>query len=248
MMRKIVNIPLLYEPGVKWSYSVAVDIQGYLVQKLSGQKFGDYLKEHVTGPLGMTDTAFYVTPDRKARFTDVYHWDRQQNALVVNVPRPDRPGYHDPNRIESGGGGLVGSTHDYARFCQMFLNGGELGGKRILKPETVKLMTQNHIGGLRVGIDGTTTQGGSSTVAFGLDFAVYLDPATANLPYGKGTYYWGGAAGTWFWIDPVNDLAFIGMIQNQGGNRPGGLNFRADSAKLVYAALAPPAMKSDGGK
>jgi CubicO group peptidase (beta-lactamase class C family) len=130
----------------------------------------------------------------------------------------------------------------------MFLNGGELGGKRILKPETVKLMTQNHIGGLRVGIDGTTTQGGSSTVAFGLDFAVYLDPATANLPYGKGTYYWGGAAGTWFWIDPVNDLAFIGMIQNQGGNRPGGLNFRADSAKLVYAALAPPAMKSDGGK
>ena len=159
MMKKIVNIPLLYEPGVKWSYSVAVDIQGYLVQKLSGQKFGDYLKEHVTGPLGMTDTAFYVTPDRKARFTDVYHWDRQQNALVVNVPRPDRPGYYDSNRIESGGGGLVGSTHDYARFCQMFLNRGELGGKRILKPETVKLMTQNHIGGLRVGIDGTAAQG-----------------------------------------------------------------------------------------
>jgi CubicO group peptidase (beta-lactamase class C family) len=247
MMRKVVNIPLLYEPGVKWSYSVAVDIQGYLVQKLSGQKFGDYLKAHVTGPLGMGDTAFYVTPDRKARFTDVYHWDRQQNGLVVNVVRPDRPGYDDPNRLESGGGGLVGSTHDYARFCQMFLNGGELGGKRILKPETVKLMSENHIGGLRVGTDGTAAQG-SSTVGFGLDFAVYIDPAAANLPYGKGTYYWGGAAGTWFWIDPVNDLAFIGMIQNQGGNRPGGLNFRADSAKLVYAALAPAALKSDGGK
>jgi CubicO group peptidase (beta-lactamase class C family) len=239
MMRKIADIPLLYEPGVKWSYSVAVDIQGYLVQKLSGQKFGDYLKAHVTGPLRMADTAFYVTPDRKARFTDVYHWDRQQNALVVNVPRPDRPGFDDPTRLESGGGGLVGSTHDYARFCQMFLNGGELGGERILKSEAVKLMTENHIGGLRVGSDGTAAQGGSSTVGFGLDFAVYIDPATANLPYGKGTYYWGGAAGTWFWIDPVNDLAFIGMIQNQGGNRPGGLNFRADSAKLVYAALAP---------
>ena len=244
MMKKIASIPLLYEPGTKWSYSVAVDIQGYLVQKLSGQKFGDYLKAHVTGPLGMNDTAFFVSPDRKARFTEVYHWDKEQNRLVMNVSRPDRPGFEDPNRLESGGGGLVASTHDYARFCQMFLNGGELGGKRILKSDTVKLMAQNHIGGLRVSLDGTTAQSGAEAVAFGLDFAVYVDPKLANLPYGKGTYYWGGAAGTWFWIDPVNDLAFIGMIQNQGGNRPGGLNFRADSAKLVYAALAPSTMKS----
>lgn len=249
MMRKIASIPLLYEPGTKWSYSVAVDIQGYLVQKLSGQTFGDYLKEHVTGPLGMTDTAFYVTPDRTARFTDVYHWDREQNTLVVNAVRPDRPGFADPNRLESGGGGLVSSTHDYARFCQMFLAGGVIGGRRILKSETVKLMTQNHIGGLRVSVDGTAAQGGSQAVGFGLDFAVYVDPSSASLPYGKGTFYWGGAAGTWFWIDPVNDLAFIGMIQNQGGNRPGGLSFRADSAKLVYAALAPSARKpSDAGK
>jgi CubicO group peptidase (beta-lactamase class C family) len=90
MMKKIARIPLLYEPGTKWSYSVAVDIQGYLVQKLSGEKFGDYLKAHVTGPIGMTDTAFYVTPDRKPRFTEVYHWDRQQNALVMNPARTDR--------------------------------------------------------------------------------------------------------------------------------------------------------------
>jgi CubicO group peptidase (beta-lactamase class C family) len=191
----------------------------------------------------MTDTAFYVSPDRKARFAAVYHWDRQQNKLVLNPTRPDRSGFEDPNRLESGGGGLVGSTHDYARFCQMLLNGGTLGGTRILKPETVKLMTQNHIGDLRVGLDGTTTQAGAQAVGFGLDFAVYVDPASANLPYGKGTYYWGGAAGTWFWIDPVNDLAFIGMIQNQGGNRPGGLNFRADSATLVYNALVPSASK-----
>jgi CubicO group peptidase (beta-lactamase class C family) len=247
MMRKIVKIPLLYEPGTRWSYSVAVDIQGYLVQKLSGQKFGDYLKEHVTGPMGMTDTAFYVTPDRKPRFTAVYHWDRQQNALVLNPARGDRGGFEDPTRLESGGGGLVASTHDYARFCQMFLNGGEIGGKRILKADTVKLMTQNHIGSLRVGLDGTTARGNPEAVGFGLDFAVSLDPPSANLPYGKGTFYWGGAAGTWFWIDPVNDLAFIGMIQNQGGNRPGGLNFRNDSARLVYAALAPAAMKPSGG-
>ena len=244
MMKKIAGIPLLYEPGTRWSYSVAVDIQGYLVQKLSGQKFGDYLKAHVTGPIGMTDTAFYVTPDRKPRFADVYHWDRQQNALVVNTPPAGRGGFEDPARLESGGGGLVATTHDYARFCQMMLDKGEIGGKRILKPETVNLMAQNHIGPLHVSVDGTQTQPGAEAVRFGLDFAVYVDPKSVGLPYGNGTYYWGGAAGTWFWIDPVNDLAFIGMIQNQGGNRPGGLNFRADSARLVYAALSEPARKS----
>ncbi len=244
MMKKVESIPLLYEPGSKWSYSVAVDVQGYLVQKLSGQKFGDYLKTHVTGPIGMADTSFFVTPDRRSRFTQVYHWDREQKKLVMNEERTDRGGFEDPERLESGGGGLVATTHDYARFCQMFLNGGEIAGRRILKAETVRLMTQNHIGDLTVNVDGTTSQGGADTVRFGLDFAVYVNPKAGDLPFGKGTYYWGGAAGTWFWIDPVNDLAFIGMIQNRGGNRPGGLNFRADSAKLVYAALAPSGMKS----
>jgi CubicO group peptidase (beta-lactamase class C family) len=239
MMKKIVGIPLLYEPGTKWSYSVATDIQGYLVQKLSGQTFGDYLKDHVTGPIGMTDTAFYVTPDRKARFTEVYHWDVKENKLVMNAALTGRGGFEDPMRLESGGGGLVGSTHDYARFCQMLLNKGEIAGKRILKADTVKLMTENHIGGLLVDVVGTGPQPGSEARRFGLDFGVYVDPRAEGLPYGNGTVFWGGAAGTWFWIDPVNDLAFIGMIQNQGGNRPGGLKFAADSAKLVYAALAP---------
>jgi CubicO group peptidase (beta-lactamase class C family) len=238
MMKKVADIPLLYEPGTRWSYSIAVDIQGYLVQKLSGQKFGDYLKQHVTGPMGMTDTAFYVTPEKKARFAEVYRWDREQNKLVMNSPRTDRGSFEDPMRLESGGGGLVGSTHDYARFCQMLLGKGEIGGRRILKPETVALMTENHIGDLQVSVDGTRPQPGATAVRFGLDFAIYTDPKSVGQPYGKGSYYWGGAAGTWFWVDPVNDLAFIGMIQMQGGNRPDGLNFRADSAKLVYTALA----------
>ncbi len=241
MMKKIAAIPLLYQPGTKWSYSVAVDIQGYLVQKLSGQKFGEYLTRHVTGPIGMTDTAFYVTPDRKPRFTEVYRWDRAQSALLMNPARTDRSGFEDALRLESGGGGLVGSTHDYARFCQMLLNRGEIGGRRLVKPETIRLMTANHIGTLTVGLDGTSAQPGAEQVRFGLDFAVHTDPRSAGLPFGRGTYYWGGAAGTWFWIDPVNDLAFVGMIQMQGGNRPGGMNFRADSARLVYAALAPSA-------
>ena len=241
MMKKIASIPLFDEPGARWYYSVAVDIQGYLVQKMSGMKFGDYLKAHVTGPIGMADTAFYVAPDRKDRFAEVYRWDPKENKLLVNPPRTDRGGYHDPARLESGGGGLVGSTHDYARFCQMLLNKGEIGARRILKPETVRLMSENHIGALTVGIDGTRPQPGSAQIRFGLDFAVHTDPKSAGIPYGPGTFYWGGLAGTWFWIDPVNDLAFVGMIQMLGGNRPGALNFRAESANLVYAALNPAA-------
>ena len=128
----------------------------------------------------------------------------------------------------------------------MLLNKGEIAGRRILKPETVALMTENHIGDLHVAVDGTRPQPGAEAVRFGLDFAVHVDPKSIGLPYGKGTYYWGGAAGTWFWVDPVNDLAFIGMIQMQGGNRPGGMNFRADSAALVYAALARSATSSAG--
>ena len=246
MMTKIAAIPLLYEPGTKWSYSVAVDIQGYLVQKLSGQKFGEYLKEHVTGPMGMTDTAFFISAEKKPRFTEVYHWDKDAKKLVMNQDRPDRPGFTDPNRLETGGGGLTASTHDYARLMQMFLNKGEIGGHRILKPETVALMHTNVIGNLHVATDGTAATGGVESTGFGLDFAVYTHPEVSSLPYGKGAYYWGGAAGTGFWIDPVNDLAFVGMIQNMNGNRPGGVNFRSDSARLVYDALAKPTKATTG--
>jgi CubicO group peptidase (beta-lactamase class C family) len=241
MMTKIAGIPLVYDPGTRWSYSVSVDIQGYIVQKLSGQKFGDYLKANVFTPLGMNDTSFFVTEANKPRFTDVYHWDKTANALVVNPNRPDRPGFDDPNRLESGGGGLVSSTHDYARFTQMFLNDGELAGNRVLKPETVELMRTNAIGDLKLYSDGTTANPGLPGVGFGMDFAVYDEPSVTGQPYAKGTHYWGGAAGTWFWIDPQNDLFFIGMIQSMGGARPAGMNFRNDSAKLVYEALKPAA-------
>jgi len=244
MMTKIAGIPLLFEPGQRWSYSVSVDIQGYLVQKLSGQKFGDYLKEHVFTPLGMNDTAFFVAEENRGRFSDVYSWDKEAGKLAANPERPDRPSFFDANRLESGGGGLVSSTHDYARFCQMMLNRGELGGNRILKAETVDLMTQNHIGDLRLYSDGTNANPGLPGVGFGLDYAVYTDPTAANAPYGQGAYYWGGAAGTWFWIDPKNELFFIGMIQRMGASRPESMNFRDESARLVYAALTPAAAPS----
>lgn len=248
MIAKIKDIPLIYDPGTRWYYSVSVDIQGYIVQKLSGQKFGDYLKANIFTPLGMNDTAFFVTDATKPRFTDVYHWDKDTSALVANVDRPDRPGFDDPARLESGGGGLVSSTHDYARFAQMFLNKGTLGGNTVIKPETVELMRTNAIGDLRLYSDGTTANPGLPGVGFGMDFAVYDDTSVTGQPYGKGTHYWGGAAGTWFWIDPANDLFFVGMIQSMGGARPGAMNYRNDSAKLVYEALAPVAPPADPAK
>jgi len=149
------------------------------------------------------------------------------------------------NRLESGGGGLVASTHDYGRLMQMFLNGGEIAGHRILKPETVKLMRTNMIGNLHVNIDGTAPTAGGEAVGFGLDFAVYTPiPRRPTCPMARARITGAAPPGTWFWIDEANDLAFVGMIQNQaiqgqGAYRPGGMAFRADSAKLVYEALAP---------
>jgi CubicO group peptidase (beta-lactamase class C family) len=239
MMTKIKDIPLIYDPGSRWYYSVGVDIQGYIVQKLSGQKYGEYLKANILTPLGMNDTAFFVSADKKPRFADVYRWDKDAKTLMKNEERPDRPGFTDPNRMESGGGGLVGSTHDYARFAQMFLGKGTLAGNTVLKPETVELMRTNAIGELRLYSDGTTANPGLPGVGFGMDFAIYDDTSITGQPYGKGAHYWGGAAGTWFWIDPANDLFFVGMIQSMGGARPDGMNFRNESAKLVYEAMKP---------
>jgi len=238
MIGKIKDIPLIYDPGTRWYYSAAVDIQGYIVQKLSGQKFGEYLKQHIFTPLGMNDTSFFVTEANVPRFADVYHWDKDKSALVKNEDRPDRPGFTDPNRLESGGGGLVSTTHDYARFAQMFLNKGTLAGNTVIKPETVELMRTNAIGELRLYSDGTTANPGLPGVGFGMDFAVYQDSSVTGQPYGAGTHYWGGAAGTWFWIDPANDLFFVGMIQSMGGARPDAMNYRNESSALVYGALA----------
>jgi len=236
MITKIARIPLLFQPGEQWFYSVAVDIQGYIVEQLSGQRFGEFLTEHIYTPLGMHDTAFYVTEADRERFADVYRWDREQDKLMRNVPRADRPGYFDENRMESGGGGLVSTTHDYARFLQMLVNGGELDGHRIISGASVDTMRTNN---LRDGVllRGTDTRPGQPGHGFGVDFAVIFDPAAANSPQGEGTYYWSGAAGTWFWIDPVHDMFWIGMIQMQGGNRPGAANMRSSAVDIIYQDL-----------
>lgn len=237
LVAKVADIPLLYQPGEQWVYSIAVDLQGYIVEKLSGQKFGEFLDQHIFQPLAMNDTRFYVKPEDRERFADVYRWDRELNRLVRNPPRTDRPSYHNPDKLESGGGGLVSSTHDYARFLQMLVNGGELDGIRILSPESIDVMRTNRLRD-ELNIYQTDSSPGRPGRVFGVDFAIIDDPKAANSPQNAGTYYWSGAAGTWFYIDPVEDMYFIGMIQSRLGRRPGAPDMRAIARDIIYADLA----------
>ena len=224
---KLGQIPLKHQPGTKWEYSVAVDVQGYLVEKLAGQSFGSFLEERIFEPLDMKDTDFHVPAEKISRFAQVYSYD--DNGKL----KPDET---DPNFLqdpvfESGGGGLVSTAMDYMRFSQMLLNGGELDGVRILAPLTVDLMHRDQTPkGLEP--SGILPAG----TGFGLDFAVIKD-AVATESYSVGEYYWGGAAGTWFWIDPVENLVFIGMIQQFGNKRP---NLRAASKRLLYQSILDP--------
>lgn len=236
LIEKVADIPLLFQPGEQWSYSVSVDIQGYIVQQLSGMKFGDFLQQNIFQPLAMGDTGFYVKAEDISRFAEVHNWDAERNRLVQRPHRTNRPSYLDPERLESGGGGLVSSTHDYARFLQMLVNEGELDGQKILSPESVRIMRTNSLRD-ELNLRGTATRAGQAGQGFGVDFAVIYDPKRANSPQSPGTYYWSGAAGTWFWVDPVEDMFLIGMIQAQGERRPGAANMRNVARDIIYDSL-----------
>jgi CubicO group peptidase (beta-lactamase class C family) len=236
MIQKVAGIPLMAQPGEQWYYSIGMDIQGYIVEQLTGVRFGEYLRQRLFEPLDMMDTRFYVRPDDAHRFAEVHYWDAETNALAQMAERPDRPSYLDADRLESGGGGLVSSIHDYARFIQMLVNNGELDGVRILKPESVRIMSTNSLTGkedMRYGIGGP----GQPGQGWGVDMAVLFDPQAAGSPQGPGTYYWAGAAGTSFWIDPVNDIFWLSMIQAQGPRRPGAANMGDVARDIIYQSL-----------
>jgi CubicO group peptidase (beta-lactamase class C family) len=221
-IERLAKAPLLFQPGERWHYSVSVDVQGYLVEKLSGQSFPEFLQQHVFGPLKMVDTAFYVPEAKMNRFAEFYYRGKDGKT----VKHPGVADYSKPPVFPSGGGGLVSTASDYLRFCQMLLNGGTLDGQRILSPLSVKLMRTNML-------PASAPTMGAGT-GFGLDFAVVDDPAAAGGYVGQGTYFWGGYAGTWFWIDPVYQLIVIGMIQERGEGVP---DFRALSRSLTYQAI-----------
>jgi CubicO group peptidase (beta-lactamase class C family) len=233
MIDKLAKLPLAAQPGADWRYGPSVDIQGYLVEKLSGQPLDQFLARRIFEPLGRKDTGFWVDPAKVDRVTRVHTYGPDKKIMVSPTSGVDPS--RKP-RFLSGGGGLLSTTADYARFAHMLLNRGELDGARILKASTIELMRTNVLApGVPVDLYGPKENG----IGFGLDFAIVMDPAAANTPRGKNTFYWGGAYGTWFWVDPANEVVVVGMIQNTDGSRPdaGSPPMRALSSKLVYAAL-----------
>lgn len=228
MIDKMAKIPLLAQPGTRYVYSSAIDVQGYLVEKLSGQPLAEFLQERIFAPLEMVDTAFYVPPEKLDRVAVAHRpgpgggLTRADDARAqIRTTPPEGP---------SGGGGLYGTADDYVRFAQMMLNGGELDGVRLLAPRTVEMMRTNHMSDQAL-----QTRGRGQ--GWGLGFSVIMDAAAAGEPYGDGSYYWVGIAGTWFWIDPVNDLTFVGMIQHRG---PTIQEVQGLSRNLVYQAIVGP--------
>jgi CubicO group peptidase (beta-lactamase class C family) len=239
MIGKLATIPLNYQPGEGWTYSVSMDIEGYIVEKLSGQSLPDFMRDQIFVPLQMKDAGFFVPQEKRARFATNYHAD-EQGQLVPGPPPGSRAmEFATQPAMPSGGGGLVSTAEDYYRFAQMLANGGELEGKRILAPATVKLMTSNHLpANLLTGEFGIGQHIMRPGFGYGFNCAVVFDPAEAALPDGKGTFFWDGAAGTWFWVDPTNDIVFVAMIQRMGGHDNHSLEYRSHAT--VYQALVDP--------
>jgi CubicO group peptidase (beta-lactamase class C family) len=216
-----------------------MDIQGYIVEKLSGQSLPDFMQQHIFGPLGMKDSGFFVPAEKRNRFATLYA-SGQNGELVLNqAPTVNTDDFATQPSMPWGGGGMVSTAEDYLRFAQMLLDGGELDGVRILAPATVELMTTNHLApNLMTGEFSIGPAVMRPGLGWGYDCAVYTDPREADEVVGKGTFFWLGAADTWFWVDPTNDLIFVGMTQRRIG--PGEPNVEALSQPVVYQALVKP--------
>jgi CubicO group peptidase (beta-lactamase class C family) len=237
-INRMAQIPLNYQPGTRWRYSLSMDIQGYIIEKITGQSLPDFMRDHLFTPLGMRDAGFYVPEEKRARFATLYE-NNGHDGLEPDTSNGSGMGdFLSPPTTASGGGGVVSTAEDYYRFAQMLGNSGELGGVRILAPSSVRLMDTNHLpvtmltGEFHVGVQ--TFRPG---FGYGYDCAVIFDPQAADLPDGKNTFFWDGAASTWFWVDPTNDIVFVGMIQRLKGGQP---NMEYSTRPLVYQALVDP--------
>ena len=233
-MGKLAQAPLKYQPGAKWMYSLATDVAGALVERLSGRKLDAFLRDEIFAPLGMDDTGFSVPEGARDRFAACY--GRGADGALKRVDDPEASPFLQPPTFLSGGGGLVSTLEDYGRFCDMLRCGGSGDGERILGPRTLDLMTANHLPGggdlstLALDSFSETLPAG---VGFGLGFATTMDGVAAGYAC-EDEYYWGGAASTAFWVDPMEDLYVVFMTQLMPSTT---YNFRAQLRSLVYAAI-----------
>ncbi len=231
------ELPLLFSPGTRWSYSVATDVLGCIIEVISGKRLDQYFADEILAPLGMVDTAFTIARDKVERFAANYERDGDGFRLI---DQPSESSYLRQPKLPSGGGGLISTASDYLRFAQMLLNKGEFKGARILGRRTVELMTSNHLPGgcdlanmgyslysetrsegvgMGLGARHNLRRGGARTetrhegVGFGLGGSVLLDPAAAQILASPGEFAWGGAASTFFWIDPREEMTAIFLTQ-----------------------------------
>jgi len=216
------RMPLLHQPGTRWEYGRSTDVLGRLVEVLSGQTLGEFFERHILAPLGMVDTAFHVPERHHSRLAEAFGRDPDSGVAVQLLEVRDPPGF------ESGGGGLVSTAADYARFLQMLLNGGTFEGHRLLGRKTIEFMTADHLGPITGAPDLLIPGHG-----FGLGFAVRLQAGIAHVPGSIGQYFWGGLAGTTFWVDPAEQLFALLLIQAPGLRD----YYRTLFRDLVYSAL-----------
>jgi len=235
---KVAGVPLLLQPGEAWFYSVGMDIQGYIIEKLSGQSFGEYLDSRLFTPLGMEDTGFYVPDEKYDRLSEVYGFN-PENGQLVPIPYPGVMFRKETVNMESGGGGLVSTMDDYGRFSQMLVNQGELDGTRILKPETINLMATDVLPeGAQLSSQGVNQGDVYPGLGMGLTVGTVEDSEAVPTKIPAGSFFWSGAASTYFWVDPVNELYFIGMVQIfDQGNPNGPLELREAASAAVYEAM-----------
>jgi CubicO group peptidase (beta-lactamase class C family) len=245
MIEDLAKIPLEFSPGDAWNYSVATDVLGYLIEKISGMPFEQFLKQRIFEPLGMKDTDFHVPADKAHRFAACYSapggamtfhaTDRQGKLTLQDDPKTSS--FLSPPSFISGGGGLCSTAADYLTFCRALLNGGELGGVRLLGPKTLALMTTNHLPGGRELPElsrSLFSEAAYHGVGFGLGFSVTMDPARTLIPGSPGEYAWGGAATTSFWIDPAEELITIFMTQVLPSSA---YPLRRELRTMIYAAI-----------
>ncbi len=234
MALQLADLPLEFSPGERWNYSLATDVLGLLIERISGRGFYEYLRQSIFEPLDMYDTGFSPRDDQLGRFAACY--TRNSDKQLVLQDDPQHSQFYG-RTFHSGGGGLLSTARDYLQFCRMLAHGGTLNGQRILGRKTLEMMVANHLPG-GADLAGLSLSGFSEThnegVGFGLGFARKLDPVRNGFPASPGTYYWGGLASTLFWVDPQEELTVLFFTQLIPSST---FNFRGQLEAIIYAAL-----------
>ncbi len=233
----LAKIPLQFDPGSSWNYSVSTDVLGVIVERISGMSLGDYFQANIFAPLAMTDTSFQVDAAQTSRLPDSFAW-HPRDKMTPNDPGGAKSAWARGFKFESGGGGLSSTVADYHRFCRMLLNGGALDGNQVISPKTLELMTANHLpggGDLTQHSNALFSEAENAGTGFGLGFAVTMDPALTMVPGSAGEFFWGGMYSTAFFVDPVEDLCMVFMTQLMPSST---YPVRREIRTMIYSALS----------